>query len=52
MGRIALLSNPKASGNQSQLPRIRNFCAEHLDIFEERADVLRELAQYVVERRG
>ena len=33
MGRIALLSNPKATGNQSQLPRIRNFCAEHPDIF-------------------
>ena len=26
--------------------------ADHLDIFEERAEVLRELAQYVVERRG
>lgn len=31
--RIALLSNPKSTGNIAQLPRIRDFCAEHPDIF-------------------
>ncbi|WP_114227073.1 MULTISPECIES: diacylglycerol/lipid kinase family protein [Sphingomonas] len=31
--RIALLSNPKSTGNLSKLPRIRAFCAEHPDIF-------------------
>ena len=31
--RIALLSNPKSTGNVNQLPRIRAFCAEHLDVF-------------------
>jgi hypothetical protein len=31
--RIALLSNPNSTGNLSQLPRIRAFCAEHPDIF-------------------
>jgi diacylglycerol kinase-like protein len=31
--RIALLSNPKSTGNLAQLPRIRAFCAEHTDIF-------------------
>jgi hypothetical protein len=31
--RIALLSNPRSSGNLAQLPRIRAFCAEHPDIF-------------------
>lgn len=31
--RIALLSNPKSTGNLAQLPRIREFCAEHPDIF-------------------
>ncbi|RIX29151.1 diacylglycerol/lipid kinase family protein [Sphingomonas edaphi] len=39
--RIALLSNPKSTGNVAQLPRIRAFCAEHPDIFHyevERAD--------------
>jgi hypothetical protein len=33
MGRVALLSNPKSTGNLSQLPRIRAFCAEHPDVF-------------------
>lgn len=31
--RIALISNPKSTGNIAQLPRIRAFCAEHPDIF-------------------
>src|ERR1044072_4852078 len=31
--RIALISNPKSTGNLAQLPRIRAFCAEHTDIF-------------------
>lgn len=31
--RIALLSNPRSTGNLLQLPRIRAFCAEHPDIF-------------------
>jgi len=33
MARVALLSNPRSTGNQSLLPRIRAFCAEHPDIF-------------------
>nr|MBA2466541.1 diacylglycerol kinase [Sphingomonas sp.] len=39
--RIALLSNPRSTGNVAQLPRIRAFCAEHPDVFHyevERAD--------------
>jgi hypothetical protein len=31
--RIALLSNPKSTGNVAQLPRIREYCAEHPDLF-------------------
>jgi hypothetical protein len=31
--RIALLSNPKSTGNLAQLPRIRSYCADHPDIF-------------------
>jgi len=31
--RIALLSNPRSTGNIAQLPRIRAFCAEHPDLF-------------------
>ena len=33
MARVALLSNPRSTGNRSLLPRIRSFCAEHKDIF-------------------
>lgn len=43
--RIALLSNPKSTGNLAQLPRIRAFCAERPDIFHyevERADQIGE----------
>jgi hypothetical protein len=43
--RIALLSNPRSTGNLSQLPRIRAFCAEHPDIFHyevERVDQVGE----------
>jgi len=28
-----LLSNPKSTGNLAQLPRIREYCAEHPDVF-------------------
>jgi hypothetical protein len=31
--RIALISNPKSTGNLAQLPLIRAFCADHPDIF-------------------
>jgi hypothetical protein len=33
MARVALLSNPRSTGNRSLLPRVRTFCAEHADIF-------------------
>ena len=39
--RIALISNPRSTGNLAQLSRIRAFCAEHPDIFH-----------YEVERAG
>src|SRR5690606_18878524 len=33
MALVALLSNPRSTGNQSLLPRVRRFCAEEEDIF-------------------
>lgn len=33
MARVALLSNPRSTGNRSLLPRVRSFCARHQDIF-------------------
>jgi len=43
--RIALISNPRSTGNLAQLPRIRAFCADHPNIFHyevERADQIGE----------
>ena len=43
--RIALLSNPRSTGNIAQLPRIRAFCAAHPDVFHyevEQADQIGE----------
>ncbi|MFN3388113.1 MAG: diacylglycerol/lipid kinase family protein [Allosphingosinicella sp.] len=33
MTRVALLSNPRSTGNRAILPRVRSFCAQHKDIF-------------------
>jgi diacylglycerol kinase family enzyme len=30
---VALLSNPRSTGNRALLPRVRSFCAQHSDIF-------------------
>jgi farnesyl diphosphate synthase len=37
---------------REQAAMLARQAADHLDIFEERADILRQLATYVVERRG
>ncbi len=33
MALVALLSNPRSTGNKSLLPRVRSFCARHKEIF-------------------
>ena len=33
MARVALLSNPRSTGNRALLPQVRSFCAAHKDIF-------------------
>jgi hypothetical protein len=50
--RVALLSNPKSTGNIAQLSRIRAYCADHPDIFhyevehvDQVADALRTIAR-------
>jgi diacylglycerol kinase family enzyme len=52
MTSVALLSNPKSTGNQSMLPEVRAFCARHKDIFhyeveavDQIADALRTIAR-------
>ena len=50
--RVALLSNPKSTGNIAQLSRIRSYCADHPDIFhyevehvDQIGDALRSIAR-------
>jgi hypothetical protein len=33
MALVALLSNPRSTGNQAMLPEVRSFCARHEEIF-------------------
>jgi hypothetical protein len=52
--RIALLSNPKSTGNIAQLSRIRDYCAEHPDIFHyevEHADQVGEALKTIARIR-
>ena len=46
--RIALLSNPKSTGNVAQLPRIREFCADHPDIFHYEVEHADQVGQAMV----
>ena len=52
--RIALLSNPKSTGNLAQLPRIREYCADHPDVFHyevEHADQIGEAIRSIARIR-
>jgi hypothetical protein len=43
--RIALLSNPKSTGNLAQLPRIREFCADHPDVFHYEVEEAKQIGE-------
>jgi hypothetical protein len=45
MTRVALLSNPRSTGNRSLLPRVRSFCAEHRDIFHYEVEHVDQIGQ-------
>lgn len=52
MTSVALLSNPRSTGNRALLPRVRSFCAQHPDIFHyeveevgQIGDALRQIAR-------
>jgi hypothetical protein len=52
--RVALLSNPKSTGNLAQLPRIREYCADHPDVFHyevEAADQIGEAMKVIARVR-
>jgi len=45
MTSVALLSNPRSTGNRSELPRIRAFCAENRDIFHYEVEHISQIGQ-------
>ena len=45
MASVALLSNPRSTGNRSLLPRVRAFCDEHKDIFHYEVEDVSQIGQ-------
>ena len=45
MTSVALLSNPRSTGNLSLLPRVRAFCALHKDIFHYEVEDVAQIGQ-------
>ena len=45
MTSVALLSNPKSTGNRSLLPQVRAFCARHRDIFHYEVEDVGQIAE-------
>jgi hypothetical protein len=45
MKSIALLSNPHSTGNQSLLPEVRSYCAQHADIFHYEVEDVSQIAE-------
>ena len=43
--RLALLSNPRSTGNVAQLPRVRAYCAEHPDIFHYEVERVEQIGE-------
>jgi len=45
MASVALLSNPRSTGNLSMLPRMRSFCASHGDIFHYEVETVEQIGE-------
>lgn len=43
MAGVALLSNPRSTGNRAILPRIRSFCAQHGEIFHYEVEAIEQI---------
>ena len=43
MAGVALLSNPRSTGNRAILPRIRSFCAQHGEIFHYEVESIEQI---------
>ncbi len=42
---VALLSNPRSTGNRQLLPRVRSFCANHPDIFHYEVESVEQISR-------
>ncbi|WP_340264405.1 diacylglycerol/lipid kinase family protein [Sphingobium mellinum] len=45
MIRVALLSNPKSTGNRQTLPRVRSYCANNPDIFHYEVEQVEQIGR-------
>ena len=45
MARVALLSNPRSTGNLSMLPRMRSYCATHSDVFHYEVESVEQIGE-------
>jgi len=45
MASVALLSNPRSTGNRALLPRVRSFCAQHSDIFHYEVEQIDQIGE-------
>ncbi|MBP8235253.1 MAG: acylglycerol kinase family protein, partial [Rhizorhabdus sp.] len=45
MAAVALLSNPRSTGNLSMLPRMRSFCASQSDIFHYEVESVEQIGE-------
>jgi len=44
---VALLSNPRSTGNRSLLPRVREYCAAHPDIFHYEVEAVDQIGEAI-----
>ncbi|TZG29330.1 diacylglycerol/lipid kinase family protein [Sphingomonas montanisoli] len=45
MVEVALLSNPRSTGNKHLLPRVRSFCAQHSEIFHYEVESVEQIGE-------
>lgn len=45
MADVALLSNPRSTGNRSLLPRVRSYCARHPEIFHYEVEEIEQIGE-------
>ncbi|HET6538723.1 MAG TPA: diacylglycerol kinase family protein [Sphingopyxis sp.] len=47
MASVALLSNPKSTGNRAILPRVREYCAAHPDVFHYEVEAVDQIEKAI-----